>query len=463
MTGADESPAAATAPRISGTALLATAGREAETHRPDRLFADPLAELFLASATAPAELTATDKTLRERVTRILGDMFTLRTRFFDDQLMRFADDGGRQCVILGAGLDSRAFRLRWPPGTTVFELDLPATLDYKDSVLAGTTHQPTCRRVTVPVDLTTDWATPLTRAGFDPSAPTAWLAEGLLLYLTAEQGDRLLATLTAHSAPRSVLLVEHVNYAAQTAPEGRAVAELTAALREPWRSHLDHPAQWLAQFGWHAHVRDIRELARIHHRPTPPLAGTNPADDRRIWCLAAAPARPAPTASVPDSTGTAAAADTATSRTLYAADLPVGTVIELGEYTLNRDDIVSFARQWDPQPFHLDHPSAARGMFGDITASGIHTLAVLQRLSVHGAYRYWSIIAARAIRNVHLTAPVYPDTTLRGTLRVTAVDDTHPQHALVTVTSILTHGATTVMTAETEIYIRKERPTARTQ
>ncbi|MGV9675493.1 SAM-dependent methyltransferase [Nocardia sp. NPDC003482] len=276
---------------LSDTALLAAAGRAAESRRPDPLVTDPLAESFL-DAVAPPVLDPSRKAMGERVARLLGDMFILRTRYFDDELTRFTASGGRQCVLLGAGLDTRAYRLRLPSATTVYELDLPPTLEFKDSVLLGRSERPVCRRIPVRADLATDWTTPLIRAGFDPRARTAWLAEGLLLYLTARQGDRLLATLTAHSAPHSMVLVEHVNRAAQTAAAGRAVAEWVAALGEPWRSELDDPARWLARFGWTGRVHDIRELALTHRRPVPPFAGTESGDDRRVWCVSATPRNP---------------------------------------------------------------------------------------------------------------------------------------------------------------------------
>ncbi|MGC7101393.1 SAM-dependent methyltransferase [Amycolatopsis lurida] len=268
---------------MSRTALLAAAGRMAERRRADRLFDDALAREFLTAAGGPA---GPDEST-DRVARILGDMFALRSWYFDERLLEFTARGGRQVVILAAGLDARAFRLGWPSGTTVFELDLPPLLRFKEDVLSTTGHQPRCHRKVVPTDLAGEWTSALAAAGFDRFRPTAWLAEGLLLYLTPEQGDHVITDLTTLSGRGSLLLIEHVNKAAQTSPEGRTVAAHVARMGEPWRSHLDEPAKWLARFGWRTDIRDIRELALAHGRPVSPFAGPNPADHRRVWCLTA--------------------------------------------------------------------------------------------------------------------------------------------------------------------------------
>ncbi|WP_194820225.1 SAM-dependent methyltransferase [Nocardia sp. XZ_19_385] len=438
---------------ISATAILAAAGRMAESRRPDPLINDPLAEVFLTAAARRRLAPAVD----DDIAHLLGDMFTLRSRFFDEQLLRFAEAGGRQCVILGSGLDSRTHRLDWPSRTTVFEIDRPGMLEFKEAVLAGSPNKPTCRRVVVPTDLTNDWTAPLIRGGFDPGEPTAWLAEGLLLYLTAEQGNQLLTTLTAHSASGSTLLVEHVNHAAQSAQEGRTVAKLVATLGEPWLSQLDEPTRWLARFGWTADTHDIRDLAATHNRPVPPFAGTDPSDDRRVWCLAAEQAAPpAPNAPGSASTATSPLTDPNQRRNiLYADDLQVGTTIDLGQYTLTGADISTFAGQWDPQRLHTDCDVGATRPSDEMIASGIHTLAVFQRLAALRAYRDWSIIGCRSIRDIRFTNPIAAGATLRGTLRIAEATYSHPQHALIRLSGTLAHGETTVLTAEFDVYVHR--------
>ncbi|EUA52618.1 methyltransferase, TIGR00027 family protein [Mycobacterium xenopi 3993] len=80
-------------------------------------------------------------------------------------------------MILASGLDSRAYRLAWPAGTVVFEVDQPQVVDFKTATLAELGAQPTADRRTVAIDLRNDWPGALQEAGFDPACPTAWIAE----------------------------------------------------------------------------------------------------------------------------------------------------------------------------------------------------------------------------------------------------------------------------------------------
>nr|WP_236983826.1 MULTISPECIES: SAM-dependent methyltransferase [Mycobacterium] len=143
-----------------------------------------------------------------RGTEHFANAMAVRTRFFDDFFGDATAAGIRQAVILAAGLDSRAYRLRWPAGTTVFEVDQPAVIAFKTATLAGLDAQPTAQRRTVAVDLREDWPAALRDAGFDPAQRTAWIAEGLLGYLPAEAQDRLLDQITALSVPGSRFATE---------------------------------------------------------------------------------------------------------------------------------------------------------------------------------------------------------------------------------------------------------------
>ena len=138
------------------------------------------------------------------------DAMAVRTKYFDDYLTDSTAAGVRQAVILASGLDSRAFRLPWPAGTVVYELDQPDVVEFKTRTLAGIGAQPTATRRTIGIDLREDWPTALQDAGFDPAAPTAWLAEGLLIYLPPEAQDRPFDDLTALSAPGSTVATEYV-------------------------------------------------------------------------------------------------------------------------------------------------------------------------------------------------------------------------------------------------------------
>jgi methyltransferase (TIGR00027 family) len=102
----------------------------------------------------------------------------VRTRVFDDFLMDACVRGCRQVVLVAAGLDTRAFRLSWPAGVSLFEIDLPAVLAFKEQVLTSTDAAPRCHRVAVPADLREDWSSQLVTAGFQPATPTVLLLEG---------------------------------------------------------------------------------------------------------------------------------------------------------------------------------------------------------------------------------------------------------------------------------------------
>ncbi|MCD0451906.1 class I SAM-dependent methyltransferase [Actinocorallia sp. API 0066] len=194
------------------TALMVAAARAIETHRADSLAGDPYAEHFVRAAAAsaawptrPADVPDGDE---NPLWGRLGRYFGLRTRVFDDFLLRSARSGVRQVVLLGAGLDTRALRLDWPPGQTVYELDREGVLAFKHEVLDHVAATPRAARRPVPVDLCDDWSGPLLSAGFDPSLPTAWLAEGLLLYLPPEAERRLIDTVADLSAPGSTFAYE---------------------------------------------------------------------------------------------------------------------------------------------------------------------------------------------------------------------------------------------------------------
>jgi len=137
-----------------------------------------------------------------------ANAMAIRTRFFDDFFRSATDAGIRQAVILAAGLDSRAYRLPWPPGTTVFEVDQPQVIEFKTATLSGLGARPTADRRTVAVDLREDWPAALRKAGFDPTERTAWIAEGLLGYLPADAQDRLLDQIGALSVPGSRFATE---------------------------------------------------------------------------------------------------------------------------------------------------------------------------------------------------------------------------------------------------------------
>lgn len=195
------------------TALMVAAARAIETDRHDSLARDVYAEHFVLAAPASAGWPVRMRQVPDGDANPLWGRFAryfgLRTRVLDDFLLRSAHvRGARQVVLLGAGLDSRAFRLDWPSGCVVFEIDREGVLEFKHKVLDGLSAAPKAARVPIPVDLRADWVTALTDAGFDTAAPTVWLAEGLLFYLPNAAETYLIEAIDRLSAGGSALAFE---------------------------------------------------------------------------------------------------------------------------------------------------------------------------------------------------------------------------------------------------------------
>lgn len=143
---------------------------------------------------------------------------------------------------------------------------------------------------------------------------------------------------------------------------------------------------------------------------------------------------------------------------LLAEQLPIGQPIDLGSYTVNREEILDFARRWDPQPFHVDEEAARDSWFGELIASGLHTLGVFQRLAVLGAYRHWDVVAGRRLHDVQLTSPVKAGTTLTGTVTVESVQYTRPGRALVSQRGVLRNADAQVLVVLVDAYVRTLHP-----
>lgn len=262
---------------VGATALGVAASRAAETAGPDPLIRDEFARILVSPA-GPAWARLTDPTVAwldgdpqgQRAHRLGIDYQAVRTHFFDEYFADAIDAGIRQVVILAAGLDSRAYRLRWPADTAVYEIDQPKVLEYKTGIMESHGAVPAARRRTVPIDLRDDWPAALAAAGFDRTEPTAWLAEGLLPYLPSDAQDRLFEMFTALSAPGSRVAIEvfgmNTNSNSQRWLRMRErlgldvnVAALT--YHEPDRTDA---AQWLADHGWQVRcVDNHEEMARL--------------------------------------------------------------------------------------------------------------------------------------------------------------------------------------------------------
>ena len=197
---------------------MVAAGRAMATRDPRGLINDPFAEplvravgvdFFIKLMDGTLDLDEIESASPSRM-QAMADGMAVRTKYFDDYFVNATGAGVRQAVILASGLDSRAYRLPWPAGTVVYEIDQPQVIEFKTSTLAGIGAQPTATRRTIPIDLRQDWPTALRDAGLDTTAPTAWLAEGLLIYLPPEAQDRLFDSITALSVPGSTIATEFV-------------------------------------------------------------------------------------------------------------------------------------------------------------------------------------------------------------------------------------------------------------
>jgi len=275
---------------VGATALGVAAARAVETARDDALIRDDYAYLLVASAgpqwaqmaSSDPDWLADDDEFRA-LHEMSRDYQAVRTHYFDDYFHAAMRAGIRQVVVLAAGLDSRAYRLDWPAGTTVFEIDQPKVLAYKTSTLDAHGAQPQARRVPVAVDLRDDWPAALADAGFDASQPTAWLAEGLLPYLPPDAQDRLFDLVTAHSAAGSRIAVESfsMDLSEQAEQDRIARRERTARMRDRTGIDIDvdtltyadgdraDAAAWLAEHGWRVDaVPSEVEMTRLG-RPAP--------------------------------------------------------------------------------------------------------------------------------------------------------------------------------------------------
>ena len=205
---------------VGTTAVMVASARAVETQRDDALIRDPYAATLVEGAGTGPWTTMLDEKVVEKAAAIdpevaaifrhMRNYQAVRTHFFDAHFTSAAAAGIRQIVILASGLDSRAYRLDWPADTTVFEIDQPKVLDYKATTLADHDVKPRATLHQVPVDLRQDWPQALRDNGFEADKPTAWLAEGLLMYLPADAQDRLFELVTELSAPGSRIAVETV-------------------------------------------------------------------------------------------------------------------------------------------------------------------------------------------------------------------------------------------------------------
>jgi methyltransferase (TIGR00027 family) len=256
---------------VGATATAVAASRAAASQGPDPLLDDPYAEPLVRAVgvehfvkIVDGELTAEDDPVLNR--QAMNEQITVRTRFFDDFFTAATSSGIRQAVILASGLDTRAYRLAWPAGTTVFELDQPDVITFKTRTLAELGAEPTAQRRTVAIDLRDDWPKALLDSGFDPKQPTAWIAEGLLVYLPPEAQDRLLDAITELSTPGSRVATEHMDMTSIPADWAQRLTERSQRIGSTinlaelfYMGERSSAGGYLKAHGWHVDVRTTEQ------------------------------------------------------------------------------------------------------------------------------------------------------------------------------------------------------------
>ncbi|WP_144206678.1 SAM-dependent methyltransferase [Mycobacterium tilburgii] len=266
---------------VGATATMVAAGRAVATKADPPLIDDPFAEPlvravgieFLASW-ANGDINAADIDGPDDVWGLqrMADLMGARTRYFDAFFRDAMDAGIRQAVILASGLDARAYRLQWQAGTTVYEIDQPEVIQFKSATLADLGARPTADLCEVAIDLRQDWPAALRAAGFDASAPSAWIAEGLLAFLPADAQDRLLDNITELSTPGSRVAAEI--FGNRPVEDGVQAPDAIALAADRWRAHgfeveladlrydveRNDVATYLNQHGWRTERKTLNEL-----------------------------------------------------------------------------------------------------------------------------------------------------------------------------------------------------------
>ena len=273
---------------VGATATMVAAARAMASTADDALIDDPFAEplvravgvdFFTRLVTGELRPEDLDSDSESVGMQRMTDNMAVRTKFFDEFFLSATEGGIRQAVILASGLDSRAYRLAWPAGTTVYEIDQPDVIEFKTRTLAELGAQPTAERRTVAMDLRYNWPSALIEEGFDPNQPTAWSAEGLLGYLPPDAQDRLLDSITDLSAPGSRVAVESVPNIDPSDHE-KAIERMQAA-SERWRDHgfdLDfaelvylgdrnEAAAYLGDHGWQLNRQGVKDLFAANGLP----------------------------------------------------------------------------------------------------------------------------------------------------------------------------------------------------
>jgi methyltransferase (TIGR00027 family) len=270
---------------VGATATMVAAARALASAETNAIINDSFAEPLVRAVgldffirLVDGEVLPPESQDGERDLRLETDSIAVRTRFFDDFFLNAARDGVTQSVILAAGLDARAYRLAWPPGSVVYEVDQPKVIEFKTTAMSNLGVAPTADRRTVAIDLREDWPAALRRSGFDPAQPTAWSAEGLLMYLPPDAQDRLFDNITELSAPGSKLATEY-----HGDDSGKTMTERAQEFNQRWANlgcdidlsglffdgERSNVVEYLADRGWQVTTRPRRDFFADYGRVFP--------------------------------------------------------------------------------------------------------------------------------------------------------------------------------------------------
>ncbi|WP_406813537.1 class I SAM-dependent methyltransferase [Mycobacterium sp. M23085] len=261
---------------VGATATAVAAQRAIASQGPDALLHDPWADPLVRAVGVGALVKLLDNQLDRSDDPLLNrqavrEQITVRTRFFDDFFVQATESGIQQAVILASGLDTRAYRLPWPAGTVVYEIDQPEVIEFKTRTLADLGATPTAERRTVSVDLRDDWPAALVAAGFDARMPTAWSAEGLLVYLPPEAQDRLFDTIATVSAPGSRIATEHMDLRNAPSDWAQKLTERSQRIGSNinlaelfYIGERNTAAEYLAARGWQIDIQTTEQAFDAH-------------------------------------------------------------------------------------------------------------------------------------------------------------------------------------------------------
>ncbi len=232
-------------------ALLDAANRALETDAKNALYCDPLARP-LAGEVGIALHNATRTMTWPPNTQGAAPELSILTRYFDDALSDAVHRLSlRQVLILGAGTDTRAFRLQWPAGVRLFELDHEAILAPKEEALRKLRAQSTCDRRTVVADLRHSWRSKLVATGFDERRPAAVLLIGRLAFLDRPTVERVFRALRTICAPGSWIGLDFVSARSLKSTFLRPLLQKRAEFGyPPWQFGVNDPEGFLAERGW---------------------------------------------------------------------------------------------------------------------------------------------------------------------------------------------------------------------